>query len=396
MRLTLLALFMSASLSAMAEIISLVGPTATCQSSSNSYTVTYFTVRSQSYYEQITAIQWIFSSNGQVFSTLNSSSFPSRAPISASVSMTAPAFPVGTVRIEVRFTVVVVPFFGLASSTTFSRTLDVSVGPAAPTSLGGPYILFPGGTGTFTTSAVQGAQSYQWEVPPTWTVNGVSGPLVTTTNPSATVALPPCIYDSIQGRTMYPPPASAAIKVRAMSATCGLSAPKSMNVFIDLPVEIYVTSNNDGSVTFEASYGNLLQYNWMRPMPTGWQVLFEDSYRITINMNGISGTVRLRYKSISGCVYGLEKYWEPTQPPPPPPCCDFTQAFPVPASGSLNVRHPTGTSPQLFIDGNSVPYQQPTNGDIQIDISGLSPGPHILQVRDIDGKNRLIRFVKSD
>lgn len=374
-----------------AASLSVVGPTNTCQSSTNTYTASYLTVQSPIGNEMVSEIRWTFSQDGQIINTLYSASFPVQSnPLPASVSVTAPSFPTGIVHLEVRLKVVMMPIIGLPTIGYNYANLDITVGPLKPAFVSGPSILYPGSTTTFSTTAVAGAQTYQWVVPSSWKVNGVNGPMVTTSIPSANITLPPCAYTNILGRAINPPLTPDTIKLRAVGA-CGVSAASTRIVNADAQVQINVIENSVGTTTFEASNIQLPAYRWMSPFPDGWYQTYQQGYQITFNTYQLSGTIRMRYQVDGGCVYGTEKYYVYSSPP----CCGGgIQVYPIPASKTLNLRHDKGSTPQLFIDGMSIQYQTQQAHDIQIDISSLSTGPHILLIRGSDGENRAIRFVK--
>jgi hypothetical protein len=126
-------------------------------------------------------------------------------------------------------------------------------------------------------------------------------------------------------------------------------------------------------------------------------LILNEGYRVTVNTNQVPGYINLDYMSSCGCVYSQSTFWAPPEPPPPPPpCCEeVIQAYPIPASNTLHVKHAAGTPVEILVDGMSFGVSAGNGEVINLDISRLAAGPHILHVKSANGKFKAIRFVKT-
>lgn len=386
--------------SANAQIISLVGPGPTCSGSSNRCVVTYGTMPPNiipGFREQVYEVRWNFSQAGQMIKSITSSTFPAYGYPSGNAEINGGQLPEGIVRVEVL--VKFLRFFpmGLPAPAVYSRTLDFFVGLSSPASLTGPSFLCPGSSGTYNVTPVANAQTYTWEVPSYWTVNGISGPIVSGQGPNVTISVPAC--DNSRYMRVYLAPTSGLVKVKAVRSSCGSSAYRQQTVFIDYQVAVLERVNDDGTITFFTNYDYFDYYGW--GLPLNWQVVSNNGgSSVTVNTFGTDGQLSLRYQSSCLCVYDISYYHVPPEPtpppPPPPPCCEVIYAYPNPTSGELVIRGGRLKISEVAFDleGKFQPVA-PVGENVRIDVSDLPPGIHILRIKDASGIIRPIRFVKA-
>ncbi len=375
-------------------INSLTGPVAPCPNGSNQCLVNYSTVLSGfGIVENVVEVKWDFYQNTQLIKTVYSSSFPSTAFPSATAQVLAGTLPTGSVQVSVRVKVFrqIGPNY---SFVYFSRSLNFFVGLPAPTSITGASLICPGTSTVYTTATVANAQSYTWEVPSWWQVNGISGPIISGQGQSVNITVPFC--DNSRFLREYPSPTYGVVKVKAVSASCGSGGYKQMTINVDYPLVISEVINGDGTLTLSANYTQFYPYIWSTP--PNWEVVNNNGYMITYNTFGLEGQVVLRYQSLCGCVFDLAYNHYPPEPPPPPPppCCELIQAFPNPASERITLRSDGKEIREVWVETDGQFQCVGLAGiEVALDISNLKPGPHILRIKDSNGKFQSLRIVKS-
>ncbi len=395
-------LLAGASVSFAGRITSLTGPSTICPNESATYTVSYltdFTLSGNSSLETVNLMTWEFRNNGQVFRTINATGFATVALFKpVNFSITTANLPLGTITVSVRMLSSRV-IFGMTAFSAFVGSFTTNCGLAQPSAISGGEIIFPGESKVYAVTADPKATSYTWEVPVNWKVNGINGPIVSGQSNSVTITAPPCsssVYRSDVSVLKFKTH-SGLIKVRAVSSTCGTSAPRERYINVDYPLNILASENYPDLVTFMVD-PVFVSFYWT--IPDGWEVVGGSIYSntITVKHNGLpSSAIVSVVSNASACFYQQSYDYQP--PSNCLNCLQLFSAYPNPASTTLTIVSPSRKLNHIEIESNGAfeSFQKDQVGEKSVvDVSHLEPGYHILKIVDENGKRHLIRFLKKE
>lgn len=408
-------LFMASTFTAMAaEITSIKVPSNLCASGNKVFEVDYALLFSMppTVYDRVYEIKWEFSQNGTIFLTKKSSNgdYVPIGPFGTGKVTVTSVLPAGEIKVKVIIKyIMVTPMIAVPYEEKESKTF--TVGLTVPSSLSGPTNICPGSTGTFTVASVANANSYTWEVPATWTVNGLPGPIVTGQGVSVTIGVPPCAAPALRmGETQSVSacysPTTSSIKVKGVSTTCGESGYRTKSVSIDYPFQIsHYQEPGSEFVSFSVSPSNFPGYQWT--FPVGWSPSSTSGPSVQVTHQEISGYATVTVLTHCNHFYSSSHYFQyvpydpnPNPDPNPDPGCNQPAAvFPNPSSLEAFVEVPCDeTLSALSVEENgafkSAAFRL-EGGSSKIDVSTLKPGLHILRARTTSGKEYFIRFMKS-
>lgn len=405
-----------------AGITSITGSSTPCPTASTTYTATYAFALSPSYGEVITSVVWEFIQNGKVIykkvtggaSGLGSGiSQVILSPTSIGGEITA--LPTGKTEIKITMFYTAFFSFGPPLQLVTIKTRDIFIGIPAAESISGNNIC-PNTSGIFTIPTLANSNSYTWEVPTGWKVNGVTGPVVT--GQGTTVSITPCPFITTglpQGceTTFYN---EYTIKVRGSSPTCGVSDYTTKKITIDYPVRITETNLPNNNVKLTSTPNNLPSYQWTLDPAWNFPVSGNKNLpEINFNSSGITGLATLTYKTPCQNTYIRNWWWvKPAQPgdpgwtgdpvdPNPGDCepgVEMNQNYSAKSGYVIYLKDPCNEIPpvaSIFANGvmKRVTLTKSFDG-YEYNMSELKPGSYILRVKSTSGKYKTVKFIKLD
>lgn len=297
--------------------------------------------------------------------------------------------PLGQIKVKVRVLVRDI-FYGTYIDREFVGYKMVYIGlPPFSKGISAPSNICPNGSFTASVAGIDGASSYSWIVPVGWTVNGLLGPEVE--NQDNTVQIMPCDVNNLSDSCSVNLFSSYKYSVRAVSDNCGHSPTISKNITIDFPYSINHVDVNDSEVRFSVFPSTYQQYNWT--LPSGWVMKYNYGNSIVVDHNGFPGNVLIELKTTCGnAVYTRYSY----SPPENSNCSVLV--YPNPASKEIIIDPCITEISSVAIDQSFVKFESVKQNSKEriIDVSRLSPGVHVLRVRDLNGKDHFVKFIKQN
>jgi len=263
--------------------------------------------------------------------------------------------------------------------------LPVVVGLATPSIIAGDINICPGATSTYNTGSDPDADSYTWEVPYGWSVNGISGPVVTgqTNIVSLTAASSGAGF--------------ATMKVKKNSSYCGESAYKTRLIELDYTPTVYSSTTCSSNPEFSAMSAGAVSYYW--EVPSNWYLPGDPTTPMIIAYNyGNPGFVVCYTETICGnTTQGYVAYdvWG----------CGLSLgadqnrlAFPNPMTDELVLRNENGLpiSNIYLVDeqNETVKKVDGLKKKITVDTSDLKPGTYYLKYQK-GNQNMTERLIKE-
>lgn len=263
---------------------------------------------------------------------------------------------------------------------TFSDELSLNLDTTPPKIVGGPSIMCPNDTETFTIDAVPGANSYTWNVPTGWRVDGQLGPTVNTTSTSVEIK-------AGVGSSTLP------IRVRTEGQTCGSSTYTTKYIKLDYTPYIVKGPSGNPNVEFDAISDGATSYEWT--VPSGWTIVF-GRYESTLvaRPNGISGYLRVNTETICGgdtykVIYYNASFFNNSN-------ISDNIIYPNPANNQFRLtgtdNSPLGTV--TIVDKNSKVWKvlNTNSNSLDVDISNIPNGIYAIKYK-IQGKVEVKKLV---
>ena len=390
---------------AAAEITSIDGPSTACPNKPVTYRI-QFNMRHNPplLVETVNKIIWELRQNGIVV----------YSQTGASAILNVPGLPAGPVEINVKIEYSI-SAMGRVFLSHVSKTKNIVIGVASAESISGTNIC-PNASGTFTIPYLANATSYTWEVPAGWKVNGTTGPVVTSPDPSVSITPCPFTNDSTQNckTTFY---TNYTIKVKGVSAACGTGNYTTKTITIDHPVRITETNLSNNDVKLNATPTNFPSYQWT--LDTDWYFPTSGNINlpeVSFNGRGTTGLAKLTYKTPCQNTYNYDWWWvppaepgdpgwsgDPPDPDPDPGDCEPeipTNPNSARSSHVIYLRDPCEEEPpvaSLYANGamKRVTLTKSFDG-YEYDISELKAGAYILRIKTAKGKFKTVKFIMLD
>jgi hypothetical protein len=369
-----------AATSAFGQISDIVYPAPICPTDQPKFTVYYRFAYGPSAREEVAGVKWQFIQNGTVFKTLNSSGYTRYTPIGTvgEADIYPGNLPTGNISVKVTIVTIYV-YTGGWRPMSYNRTEQFMVGLGS-IALNGPSNFCPGATELFIATEVANAESYTWQVPYGWRVNGIQGPVVSGQGSSVSVT-----------SSGYPF-STQDISVSGVSSACGPTPLATKTVTLDYPFSIEASDIGVDGARFSVNGPTMSSYAW--DIPYDWFLAgYYDSY-VDVYTNGISGTVSVTVLTQCGNNATRSLDYIPTG------CNSGVQVYPTYAVDWMNVDAGSADVTEIvFIDdyGNyHWPSYQRDGYVYMVDTSGLPYGQHILHVTETNGCVNSFRIFRTE